>query len=278
MSVLTATTMELLRLAPVGARAEAMFSALAREASRQGEVAITPTTAYAGGSEWLMVWGYGGPAREPVIARHLAAGGRVIIWDLAYWDRDRKVRVSIDGPHPTAHLMAPLRSLDRFQSDRTAQAEHAWRAKGPVMIAGIGDKARAYYGATRVDQWEAAMAAEIRARWPQRPVIYRRKTVHSPIPAWAVSVSCGSPIAAALRNVSLVVTWHSNVAVDAIRMGIPVVCQDGAAAAVCPAALPDEPTPLPADVRDRFLGQLAWWQWAPGEAADCWRFLREVLA
>ena len=40
----------------------------------------------------------------------------------------------------------------------------------------------------------------------------------------------------ALTGCSLVVTWHSNVAVDAIRMGIPVVCRDGAAAAVCPSS------------------------------------------
>jgi len=40
----------------------------------------------------------------------------------------------------------------------------------------------------------------------------------------------------------------------------------------------DEAPPLAADVRDRFLANLAWFQWAPSEAAQTWRFLTELLA
>jgi hypothetical protein len=81
-----------------------------------------------------------------------------------------------------------------------------------------------------------------------------------------------------LAGSSLLVTWHSNVAVDAIRMGIPVVCREGAAAAVCPSELPETIAPMADDVRDRFLANLAWFQWRPDEAPEFWRWVPEVLA
>ncbi len=87
------------------------------------------------------------------------------------------------------------------------------------------------------------------------------------------------PIDRALQGAGLVVTWHSNVAVDAIRMGVPVICKDGAAAAVCPSELPPsgQVPPLSAALRDRFLANLAWFQWLPDEPG-IWPFLQELFA
>jgi hypothetical protein len=60
-----------------------------------------------------------------------------------------------------------------------------------------------------------------------------------------VVLTTDQPIEHVLAGASLVVTWHSNVAVDAIRLGIPVICREGAAAAVCPSELgADDPRPL----------------------------------
>ncbi len=114
------------------------------------------------------------------------------------------------------------------------------------------------------------MTAACHARWPDRPLVYRPKPRET-----------GHPIEDVLAGCSLLITWHSNVAVDAIRMGIPVICRDGAPAAVCPSGLSsDPPSPLSADVRDRFLINLAWfqWGWAPIEAQGCWTFLQELLS
>jgi hypothetical protein len=87
------------------------------------------------------------------------------------------------------------------------------------------------------------------------------------------------PIDQALAGASLVVTWHSNVAVDAIRLGLPVICRDGAAAAVCPSDFrTTDPQPLPASVRDRFLANLAWFQWSNSEAAAFWPWAQEMLS
>ncbi len=265
-------TVELLAFTPQSQRADVVLASLARTAP--ASVRVVRSHSYQGGSDWLVLWGPGHPARVEPMRRQLAAGGHVIACDLAYWDRDRKVRVSIDAPHPHAWVMRRDWPTTRVTADAIAVST-AWKPSGPVLVAGIGDKARVQYGAA-VAEWEATMIAAARARG--RVVQYRPKRP-GPVPRGTTPASTGS-IEAALRGTSLVITWHSNVAVDAIRLGIPVICQDGAAAAVCPSDFPvaGEPQPLPAPVRDRFLGNLAWFQWAPSEAPQLWTWLRELLA
>ena len=263
---------EMLHFQPESGRTAEMFTALNSAAMSQG-VQVTATTHYRGKAPWLMLWGPGAPDRAAVMARHVAAGGHCLAWDLAYWDRYRKVRVSVDAPHPQAWVMRRDLPRDRFAAERVGVTDK-WHPTGPVLVAGLGDKARVQYGPQTVDQWEAEMIAACQARWPDRPVLYRKKKPNSPVPDGVPQASM-QDIDQALNGISLVVTWHSNVAVDAIRMGIPVVCKDGAAAAVCPSVLgADDQQPLPIDVRDRFLGNLAWFQWAPNESRACWRFLQ----
>jgi hypothetical protein len=143
------------------------------------------------------------------------------------------------------------------------------------------------YGSDQILAWERAMITACRDRWPTRPVIYRRKQVDAIIPDGAQMLTTASmnptstdAIDRALEGVSLVITWHSNVGVDAIRLGIPVICQDGAASAVCPSSFfgQSDPLPLPTAIRDRFLANLAWFQWTAAEAPACWAWLRELIA
>ncbi len=240
-------------------------------------VRVTTGDVYMGRSDWLMLWGPGHASRVPAMRYQEKAGGHTIALDLAYWARERKIRVSIDAAHPQAWVMRRFWPADRWAAD-PAPVMDAWNPDGPVLIAGIGPKARLQYGAAMIDTWEAGMIAGCRTRWPGRPIWYRAKRTDLAVPAGADMVSPGLPIETALRGCSLVITWHSNVGVDASRLGIPVVCWDGAAAAVCPATLDGPHTPLaPAD-RDQFLANLAYFQWAPDEAPSCWAFLREILA
>lgn len=265
MTVASAVAVELLRAQPETYRAGDALSALQHAAGRMG-IDLVTTQAYRGASPWLLFWGPGAPARAAIMRQHVAAGGRAIALDLAYWNRGAKTRISIDAAHPQAWVMRSALSSVRFTTDLPRMG-NLWRENGPVLIAGIGKKAQAQYGAETVDAWEDQMAAACRARWPRRAIVRRPKPL-----------TVGPPVDGALNGASLVITWHSNVAVDAIRLGIPVVCRDGAAAAVCPPELPDEPRPLSAEIRDRFLSNLAWFQWAPSEAEACWTFLAELLA
>ena len=278
MSAFRTTDVELVMFQPMLERTHSLFRSLVTHAAT-ANVRVSRSPTYQGRCDWLLLWGPGHPDRAAVMARHVSQGGHVVAWDLAYWHRDRKMRVSIDAAHPQAWVMRRDRPPARFLADRVP-VEDRWKASGPVVIAGLGDKARVQYGATAVDAWESAMAQACRTRWPGRPIIYRKKRPTAATPSWASSVSqAARPIEDALRGASLVVTWHSNVAVDAIRMGIPVICRDGAAAAVCHDTLGEaDPQPLDVTVRDRFLANLAWFQWAPQEAPACWSFLRETLA
>lgn len=277
MTVATKTAVELVHFQPENTRGAEMFRALIGAAGAAGGEVIE-TTAYRGDAPWLLVWGPGAPARRDAIRAHVAAGGRAIALDLAYWHRESKVRISFDAPHPQALVMRKALPVTRLVADQVA-VTNEWNPDGPVVIAGLGDKARVQYGAGTVDEWERDMMRVCAARWPKR-IIYRPKKVASPIPSWASHVNRDPSIASALRGAALVITWHSNVAVDAIRMGIPVVCRDGAAAAVCRSTVDDRPLPLAVDVRDRFLANLSWYQWGntPKEALGCWKFIQEVLA
>lgn len=254
---------EVLTLPSHSPRAETALAGLATAIAVDGR-SVTTSRSYTGGSDLLIVWGPGGLDRVFPMRRQQQAGGRVVCLDLAYWHRERKVRVSIDAPHPQAWVLRQTWPADRVLADRIPMT-NLWDPKGPVLIAGIGDKARAQYGA-EVDAWQQTMRVEAK----------RRGYTVKDRPKRAAQVT---PIESALRGVALVVTWHSNVAVDAIRAGIPVICRDGAAAAVCPSTWPEELQPLDRATRDRFLSNLAWFQWDMGtEAAACWTWLQELLS
>jgi hypothetical protein len=276
-TVATALAVEMLQFQPESGRTQQWFTSLEAGAKAQG-IDLVRTTTYRGTVPCVLMWGAGAPGRAEVLRRHVATGGHVIAMDLAYWDRNRKARVSIDAPHPQAWVMRTDLPAGRFKADGVVVGDR-WKADGPVIIAGLGEKARVQYGAAIIDRWEHEMMLACKARWPKRRIFYRKKKQQSPVPDWALPTS-GQDIDVVLTGASLVVTWHSNVAVDAIRLGVPVICKDGAAAAVCPSSLwPDrDPVPLAHQTRDRFLQNLAWYQWAPGEARALWAFLQERLA
>lgn len=262
-------TVECLRFTPETYRAGEIMRAIV--GSTPG-VTVETTSDYVGASDWLLLWGPGAPNRFGPMRQQLERGGHVIACDLAYWDRDRKFRISIDAAHPQQWVLRKLLSRSRFEADGVAVV-NAWDPKGPVVIAGIGEKAAVQYGPA-VSVWEADMLRAASASG--RRVLYRPKK-GGPVPS-GVSLSVNGPIEKVLRGASALITWHSNVAVDAIRMGIPVVCKDGAAAACCTSAWANDLRPLPAEWRDRFLGNLAWFQWQPAEASAMWAWLLEVLS
>lgn len=279
MSASFAADVELVTFRPTVDRAVKFFRTLGAAGAVAG-VRVTRSETYQGCGRWLMFWGPGDPVRAATMQQHVARGGRAIAWDLGYWRRDVTMRVSIDAAHPAAWVMRRDWPVSRFGADRVPVSDQ-WAPTGPIVVAGLGDKARVQYGAAAVDTWEREMAQACQARWPGRRIVYRKKRATAPTPAWAATVSSGAtPIEGVLTGASLVLTWHSNVAVDAIRLGIPVICRDGAASAVCPSSLDEDtdPQPLAPDLRRRFLANLAWFQWAPHEAPACWAFLRELLA
>lgn len=229
----------------------------------------------------LMLYGMGGADRFDLALHHVATGGLLVAWDIGYWDRKgsrvhRKLRVSINGMHPARYVMqGKLPGPERWKASRQIVAPDPDR-DGVVVLVGNGPKSNA----VGAEGWAAAKSREIREKMPNARILYRPK----PRRPFDRGVECDeadavSAIDGLLRRASLVVCRHSNVAVDACRMGVPVVCDDGAAAAIYPQRIEDRAQQPSQALRREFLQRLAWWQWSTHEAAqgEVWPWLLGVL-
>lgn len=230
-------------------------------------IEVRPRETYAGDCELLMVYGTGHPRRRPWQEAHTANGGTVVSWDLGYWNRSAgAMRLSIGHEHPQ-HMLRPEPAERWAAQDITLQ--DFYKPNGHVLIVGIGPKSCRTYG-LRPMQWEFARGREALALMDGRRVIYKPKREHdAPLPGFPVK---RGPIMEALRGASLVVCRHSNVAVDACIAGVPVVCQDGAAAALYGNDIRNPVAPS-IEQRRAFLESLAWWNWLPAEAPQAWQYI-----
>ncbi len=241
-------------------------------------VGVTPVIhrrdGYKGECELLMIYGVGHPINSRDAKRHTDSGRHSIGWDLGYFGRAAKhypMRLTIDAPHPQ-HLIRPM-PPERFDSSGTRMRQDCNPA-GHIVLAGQGRKSRHQYDYDGTE-WEVGKLRQIRAAYPGRKVIYRPK------PGAVEAIGCPSdahsPIDKVIHGASLVVVRHSNVAVDACIAGIPVVCEDGAAAALYGADIcnPRNPT---IQERLEFMRSLAWFQWSANEALQAWRFILPLCA
>jgi hypothetical protein len=229
----------------------------------------------------LVLYGMGGRDRHPHALRHLQDGGTLVCLDAGYWQRGldprrRKYRVSINGFHPPQYVMrGPDPGEARWLDAGLSIEDAGGYVKGPIMLVGNAPKSIA----VGAGGWAQKKSQQIRATFPTRRIVYRPKPKRPHEPGVAFDALSVEPIDQALRTVSLVVCKHSNVAVDACRLGVPVVCDDGAAAAIYPSRLVDaglQPSPA---LRREFLHRLAWWQWSPEEweQGRAWVWLTETL-
>lgn len=223
----------------------------------------------------LMLYGLGGQDRLDVAMAHLAKGRPFITWDLGYWDRNalpRKFRFSINSNHPDSVMLGAYPGPDRYEASGLGVANVADPA-GPIMLVGHGAKSNAVW----TKGWAAEKSKELTQAFPGRRVVYRPKPNHPYEPGVECHTVSVGPIDRELRGVSLVVCRHSNVAVDACRNGVPVVCEAGAAAAIYPSSLADAGRQPDAETRLEFLHRLAWWQWSADEAEQAWQFIEGKL-
>jgi hypothetical protein len=222
-------------------------------------------------SAWLVLYGLGGADRFGYASR-----SRLMSFDLGYWERkcaNRKFRVAVNGLHSPQLIMGgkPPGAGRWLCSGLTMQQSGALR--GPVLLVGNGPKSNA----VGANGWAAAKSRELKALG--LPVLYRPKPGKPEEPGVIHDGIAEGEIEDVLARVSLVVCRHSNVAVDACRLGVPVVCEDGAAAAIYPAAMADRDKQPARQVREEFLHRLAWWQWSREEVQNgaFWRWASGAL-
>lgn len=248
---------------PMAQRGRRMLRALADVAPR-----VVVRERYGGEHKLLVMYGVGLESRHALLRSHLAAGGRVAVWDLGYWDREDAMRLSLDGLHPTASALGaphgPARRIFALREDG-AKA-------GPILLVGIGTKTAAMTGAPPM-AWERTALAKIRKRFPDTRILWRPKG-RVAIGLEGTTLCHGQPIEAALAGCSLVVCKNSNVAVDACVAGVPVWCEGGAAHTL----YGDNPSSPSREQRADFLRRLSWWNWRPSEAEQAWRWIREAIA
>lgn len=250
----------------VAKRGDTMLRAMIA-AARDVGVYCSVTQRYEGRIPLLMSYGLGHGERRKWTESHVANGGRLIGWDMGYWDRDVSMRCTVDDGHP--HRWLRDMPGDRWEA-AGIQLRNDFSMKGPVVLVGMGVKSRQQFGLNG-QEWELRTLAAIRAV-TKREVLYRPKRPEQ----LERCRNADGPIEDAIRGASLVVCRHSNVSVDACIAGIPVVCEDGAAAALYGSDLTCPVNPSEAE-RLRFLQNLAHWQYKPAEAVTAWRFLLTVL-
>lgn len=258
---------EVLICPQTSSRGTAMLKAMVSSAASAG-VRVLVGDQYSGRSNWLMTYGLGHPTRRLWTDAHLKAGGRLIGWDLGYWDREVAMRLTIDRDHPQ-HL---IRQMDgsRFAADRI-QLRDDYDPRGPIILAALGRKTRLILNdADR--SWERSTLEALRSIYPNKTILYRAKRQESFPPLKSIN----GDIEKVLQGASLVVCKHSNVAIDACIAGIPVVCSDGIASALYGNDLKNVTKPDLA-TRLQFLRNVAWWQWRPTEAAQAWKHIISIL-
>lgn len=253
---------ELLIDSPMSSRGERFMRRMA-DAAPGGSIV---TDRYRGKNYLLMMYGPGSPKKLPLVQRHIKAGGRVAMWDLGYWDRERSMRLSINTLHPTPYQ---LEQAPEGGHRRTFELREDADPNGPILLIGIGPKSCYAYG-LRPFQWESEKLADLRRRFPGRKVLWRPKG-HTAAPLGGLEIRHGGAIEDVLRGCSLVVCRHSNVAVDACVAGIPVECDDGAALAL----YGKSPDPT-RDERAEFLRRLSWWEWHVKESLAAWQWIERV--
>lgn len=231
---------------------------------------------YQGDCDILMVYGTGHPVRRPWQLAHLARGGRLIGWDLGYWNREAEgtfsMRATIDADHP--HRLIRPEPPERWKAAGIKLREDG-NPNGPIVVVGMGPKSNRAHS-IRPLAWELRAAQAAQVAYPGRTVVFKpKRPSDGALPGFR---TVSGPIHEVLKGASLVICRHSNVAVDACIAGVPVVCEDGAAVALYGQGRIASPATVSAAQRLAFLESLAWWQWRPTEAGDAWKYLLNRLS
>jgi hypothetical protein len=233
-----------------------------------------------GGADAWAVFGWAPPAEDM-----RAAGIPVVTMDMAYFgrlapgNRDGYHKVSVNHWHPTAYFQAVKHRSDRWEALKQPIMPMRKSGKGHIVVAGSGPKSNVRDG-NEFQSWERWAIGQI-VDATDRPIIYRPKPYNTqtaePIPGSVMDDK--TPISDLLKDAHCVITRQSNVAVDALRLGIPVFCWDGVGSAL---ALQDlgfieDPRRPSDDERWQFFCDLAYCQWTlkEVESGACWRHLKD---
>lgn len=212
-------------------------------------------------------------------------GRTAILVDLGYWNRAEGGKLSgyhkvtVNNFHPNAYFQKIKHGDNRFK--RLGVKIKPRQTSGhSILVAGMSEKAAGVYN-YGPQEFEEKIIKNVRGT-TVRPIIYRPK------PTWLdakpIKGTIFSPpeqsLDVALSKSALVITHHSNVAIDAILAGVPCrVLGDGVGKAVSDVnECFDKEFYFPDDEkRQQWLNDISYVQWKVEEIRNglMWRHLKE---
>lgn len=198
----------------------------------QEDARVAKSRQYDSLTDLVMFYGYSKVLRD-VGEEYKARGGKYVVWDLGYWARKDEHdpmqgyhRFAVNVYHPTGFEVAGTYRDDRLGLLPKVKG-NLWDQKGHILLAGMSEKSAGVYG-LGPEEWERFAAIRL-LKITRRPIVYRPKPswLHSGQIPGAKKSDPGTSLKDDLTGCALVVTHHSNVAMDALRYGIPVHCVTG---------------------------------------------------
>lgn len=217
---------------------------------------------------------------EPIFTAYRMAGGHFAYFDMGYFNR--KPSGDKGGSREGHHRLA-IDGWDTADTMRRGCPDDRWRALGievnpdrvgivphAILVAGMSGKAAGTHGFVP-NQWERQTLDRVHELFPNVEVIFREKPK---------DLDAVEPIANVLNRVGLIITHHSNVAVDGLVAGVPCFARKGVGKLV---SATDVAAPAPRVVeveRRALLADVAYAQWTPAEmrTGEAWVHIREILA
>jgi hypothetical protein len=208
-----------------------------------------------------------------VLEAYRNAGLHYIHVDLGYWRRKQfrsdyggLHKVVLDDRHATAYFRRG-RPHDRLQD---APRLDPWRTGGSnIVLAGLSAKSAQVSGVQSL-AWEHRIIEQLR-RVTARPIVYRPK------PSWqgaqpidgTIFSPPEQPLDDVLADARVLLTLHSNAALDALAAGVPVLAEEGLASVMSTVTIDEIETPHeePGD-RAQFFADVSYCHWTRHEIAD----------
>lgn len=227
-----------------------------------------------------------------IMETHVAAGKHSIICDKGYCGgprgpRSKYVRVSIDDLQPHMYFQTPHRSDARIK-ELGVQLQPTKKNGNNIFIAGGSLKYANWHrfngkdGMDPLTRWAHDLIRNISGRTP-RPIVY------SPKPSWKEAVPIPDSrfahpanLEKELANAYAVVTYGSNVGIDALTAGVPNFCLgDGIVRSLCITTIRkiNEPYYPTDEERWQMLADISWCQWNLEELKNGqgWETMKEQM-
>lgn len=230
---------------------------------------------------------FGVKGGRKIFDAYWAAGIPTIYFDKGYIRQRTSVsdhwRVAINAHHPTRYLMEQRRPGDRYEALGVELSP--WRERGDaVVIAGSSAKYHEFAGLPEPTRYAQKIVKQIRARSPDRPIIYRPKpSWNDAVPIEGTIFSKGKDkIGAVLEDAHALVTHGSNACWEAVAAGVPcIILGDAVAKPLSSTRIADLENPWLAsyEARYQWFSNLAYCQWSNGElrSGEAWSHILPLI-